>query len=212
MTIRPLRRSALLAALLLPAVCAAQPEKPAAGGVGIFTGLRAGGLLPVANGLDPTFVLQAEGAWAFALDRTLGAYLDIGYASPRTSGARTDPRLGVSGGEEQWQLQLVDVSLSFGPRYQRFVAPEIFLMGAAGPAFHFTRAVVTAKVGDADLGTNTEYAPRVAGVARVGAGYRLGPGAATAELRFDLAPVWHLVTGDANTSNLSLQVGYGMFF
>lgn len=172
--------------------------------------VRAGAAIPsLFNKLKPTYVLSLEGAYQFAFDQLLGAYVEGSYTAPTATGTRTDSRVTANGGEETWSLSVRDFGISVGPRVATQLSDSISLYGAIGPRLHLTRSIVTATAGDVNLGTNTEYSSRFGLALRAGLGISAGPGVLLVELAGEHLPVDHLITGDANTSQLSLQLGYG---
>ncbi len=165
----------------------------------------------VFNKLDTTFTVHAGAAWQFAFDRILGAFLDLSYAEPTARGARSDPRVVANGGAEDWTLAVRDFGIGFGPRVQFHLGALFDGYVGLGALVSFTRSVTSASAGDVPLGTHTEFNTRLGGLLRLGVGFKLGPGAVVLELAGNHVPVDHLITGDANTSSLSAQLGYAFY-
>ena len=173
---------------------------------------RLGGLFPsLFNELDTTFTVHAGVALQFAFARALGVFMDLSYCEPTATGSRNDPRLVVNGGDEKWQLAVRDLGVALGARAQFHLGSIFDGYLGVGPQLSFTRTVTSAVAGDTALGTHTEYSTRLGGLFRAGAGLKVGPGAIVLEVALAVTPVDHLITGDANTSGLSAQLGYAFY-
>ncbi len=173
--------------------------------------VRVGGVFPsFFNDLDSTFTVHAGGAWQFAFDRMLGVFADLSYAEPTAEGARIDPRLLTDQGAEEWSLSVRDFSIAVGPRVQFHLGALLDGYVGLGALVSFTRSITTAQAGEVALGSHTEFSSRFGGVLRLGVGFEVGPGSVVLELAGAHVPVDHLITGDANTSHLSAQLGYAL--
>jgi opacity protein-like surface antigen len=135
--------------------------------------------------------------------QSLAAVLELDWVRPATGGALGDPRL-VSGGSYALSDQQVGILLSAAYRARDLLVPGLTPFAAGGPGLYFHRASVTA-FGS----TNVETAAKVGFQLAAGADYRLGPGAAFAEVRYHFARVDFRTTGDANVGGfMAMGAGY----
>lgn len=175
--------------------------------------LKAGGHFPqIANRLDSNFDVILKVGYGVALDRRLQVFADFGYSQPSHTSNGSDPRLAYAGGEYSSTLTVRDFTTTFGAGYVfRLPYPQWMSYAGAGLQLHFLWSGVSGSAPCAWFGDQTETSTQVGGVAMVGAGYRLGPGAILGELRFGFTPVSQKVTGSGNIAALSLLLGYGLF-
>jgi hypothetical protein len=101
-----------------------------------------------------------------------------------------------------------DVGFTLGVQLLWPVSHGLVPYGGVGARMHLTHSVMEANAGSTDLLTNTEDSTRFGFLARVGLGWRLGPGMLVGELHGEWAPIDHRLTDDANTANLAIQLGY----
>jgi hypothetical protein len=203
----PMTTAATVAPPAKPVSLAAVPPAPAAHKDLRFD-LRLGGLFPAPfNSLRNSLVIEGGASWQLGvLDHRLGVFAGASYARPTAVGTRPDAR--VPGGVQQWDLRLRDFGISAGLQFVQPALPRLFFYGAAGAKLHLLRSVMKAYAGGQNLGTNDEQSTRLGLLLRAGSGYEIGPGAILGEIQFEGLSPRHFITGDSNTNNLSLQVGY----
>jgi hypothetical protein len=170
--------------------------------------LRVGGLIPTTK-LSTTFVVEGGFAYHFLLNHSLGAFIDASYAQPTASGTTSDPRLAA--GTSDWKLTVRDIGITIGAQYLRELLPAVLVYGGIGAKTYFTQSKIVSDSNGTPLGEHTGNSRRLGIAAKAGGGYRVGPGAVILELHYEYTPIDQLITGDANTANLSLQLGFALF-
>lgn len=187
------------------------PSTPAAPSQPQFlVGVQLGPSFPgIFNRLGTSGIGNVQAAWQLPfMQRELGVFFQLGYTQPSVSGTRVDPRLTGNGGVETWRLSVMDFALSFGADYVLQLPAGFIGFGALGLTVHLTHSVLDQSVGKESLGTASENSTRIGYVARLGAGYHLGPGYLTLELENEFAGIDHRLTGVANTAHLAPALGY----
>ena len=173
--------------LIAPKIGLFEPTSRLSGAV--FLGLEAGYLTP-------------------ALDHRLAVVLELDWVRPRASGAIADPRL-TGGNDGAYSLGNAEVGILLSAVYRLEDAlPGLTPYGGLGPGLYLHRTATTA-FGSTNIETEGRLGFQLLG----GADYRLGPGAAFAEVRYHFTRVDFLATGDANVGGfLALGVGYRLRF
>lgn len=202
-------------ALAEPALLASA-SRPASGIGLVLVGVRAGATFPQPfdNRLGTSFVVDVEGSFQLPvpkLERRLGIFLGAAYTQPGVTSTAHWDNVEANGGEVTRTLTQHDLSFALGGQWLQPIGAKLLVHGGVGVRMHLTRNVVTATAGDVDLGENAESSTRFGVTARLGVGYRLGPGALTFDLHLDYAPVAQLVSGESNTAAVSAQLGYVIF-
>ena len=212
------------ASLLLVAASATPPPEelpmstaapaPAAAGhdlIGIELMPKVGGLVPWSK-LGLTWNVDLEVGYLLpVLDRQLAVVVDVGYAQPTHSQTVTDTRVG--GGSYTDQITQRQLQLFIGPKYFIFDTNSQWLpFVAAGVKLHLLRSEIVGSANGQPFGENDETSTQVGGAVRGGLGFKLGPGHLAAELEVAYAGLHQTVTGDTDSADVSLQVGYVFLF
>ncbi len=172
----------------------------------IVAGLKFGGIASF-NGLDPFVNGAVKGGYILpALNRGIGIYADIAYTVPTATGESPDPR--VPGGKYSWtltqkQLTITPMVVYRITRFGRFV-PYVGL----GPRIYIFESITEGKAGGQTILETKERSTKVGGAIPLGVDFKIGPGAALAELLFEIGPLNHALTGDTTTAATSLSLGY----
>jgi hypothetical protein len=168
--------------------------------------------VPLAK-LGPAPSLALEGAYALpVLERRLRVGLELRLFVPRpgvggvgATGTLTDPA--VQGGTAfNWSLvvQMLAIALPVSYRYD---AGAWAVGGGLAPALYLAHSGVTAFELE-NKETDTLFGGEVFGAFD----YKLGPGAVTAEVRYNLVFVDFRATGNAHAGSITAAVGYRYSF
>ena len=176
-------------------------------GVGVYVPTIINDMLPhVAASLDVGVQLPFH-------DRRLSVMVGGAYSPPGLSGEGTDPRLGDSGANWNYEMSTHEVLISLGLVYRilppgtAVVVPYVGLVAR----LYLLHTTVTGEGNGSPLGEHTEQSTNFGGALIVGGEVPLGPGALMFELLFGISDLPHRITGDTNTGALALHVGYRFF-
>jgi hypothetical protein len=192
--------------VLVKTVTRREPAAPAA-----LVGARIGATIPQPfNQLSSSFLVEVEGAYQLPFwRRRLGLFADAAYTQPSLHGTRTaDPRVVPNGGVVTWDVSLEELSFALGAQLRWSFGRWLVPYAGAGARLTLTRTTLTQKAGTADFGTLHEESTRVGFLGRLGCGLHLGPGDVVLELQVEYTTIDHLLTGDGNTGQLAIQLGY----
>jgi outer membrane protein W len=199
-----------LALLGVSAEAAAQDKPaadPSAKPKGAFVaGAKFGGIASF-NGLDPFINGAVEVGYILpVLNRGLGIYADVAYTVPTATGEASDPR--VPTGNYSWtltqkQLTVTPMIVYRMTRFGRFVP-----YAGVGPRIYMFESITEGKAGNEVILETKERSTKVGAAVPIGLDIQIGPGAALAELMFEIGPLTHALTGDTNTAATSLSLGY----
>jgi hypothetical protein len=205
--------SALLLAVLAPTTGArAQEQDEADSPSGAFLlGGKVGGIASF-NGLDPFVHGGVELGYVFsALDRGLGAYLQLEYSAPGASGHVDEDfaRERVPSGGYDWELTQKELVLQPTFLYRMTsLSDSVTPYAGLGLRMYLLEDTVLGKAGDESLGETRERSTKWGAGLPLGAEFALGPGGITAELLLQWGPLAHTLTGDTHLGGMSLFVGY----
>jgi hypothetical protein len=144
--------------------------------------------------------------------RHLGLMFAVSYTQPETARTYTDPRLTQNSGLTSYSHTVRDLGLTLAPTLWFPMGKMVIPYASAGLKVHFYRNDVQGSAGDSSpFGENQEPKRRAGFVGRLGAGFRMGPGALTGDVTIDAAPVYEVTTGDANAGDLIVSLGYSLF-
>ena len=169
-------------------------------------GAKFGGIASF-NGLGPFINGAVEFGYILpALNRGIGIYTDLAYTVPTATGESTDPR--VPSGKYSWtltqkQLTVTPMVVYRMTRFGRFVP-----YAGVGPRIYMFESITEGKAGSEIILETKERSTMVGAAIPVGVDFKVGPGAALAELLFEIGPLDHALTGDTHTAATSLSLGY----
>lgn len=177
----------------------------------VTLGVKAGVYVPsIINDLNPHADLALEVGYMLPfLERRLALAFEAAWAPPGVSDGKSDPRLGDSGGDWDFDVTTQELKLSFGPMF-RFLPPgETFVpyVGMLARAY-LIETTVTGSGDGQSFGENSEVSTEWGFVTMLGGELRLGPGVALLEVTFGWSDLPHRITGDTSTGAMSFLLGY----
>lgn len=178
---------------------------PAPAGVGVEIALKVGGAVPLAK-LGPSLSAALEGAYALpVLDKKLRVGIEARYQQPGTAGTLTDPA--VQGGAPfayTFESHFVALALPLSYRYD---GGAWAISGGVAPALYLVHVIDTAFAL-----ANEETDTRIGAEAFGAFDYKLGPGAVTAEVRYNFVTWEFRSTGSAHAGAITASAGYRYTF
>jgi hypothetical protein len=162
------------------------------------------------RGLEPFMHAGIELGYIFpALDRSLGALLQVEYSVPSAEG-NMDQSFGqerVPGGG--FRSQLLQKELVLQPTFlyrMTSLFDSITPFVGLGLRVYLLESIITAKAEDETIEETTERSTEFGGGLPIGAEFALGPGALTGEVMLQWGPLSHLLSG--HLSGVSAFAGY----
>jgi hypothetical protein len=180
----------------------------------VLLGAKVGGIASF-NGLDPFVHGAIEVGYVFpALNRGLGAYLQVEYSAPKTDGTVDEgrERERIPGGAYNWHItqQEFVFAPTFVYRLTR-LSDKLTPYVGIGPRIYLLKNTTRGDAGGVTIDETTEQSTKWGVGLPLGAELVLGPGSLIAELMFQWGPLKHTLTGDTHLGGASLSVGYRMF-
>ena len=179
----------------------------------VLLGAKVGGLASF-NGLDPFVHGAIEAGYVFpALNRGLGAYLQVEYSAPATDGKVNEKleRDRVPGGAYNWHIRQQE--LVFAPTFLyrlTTLSETITPFVGVGPRIYLIKDTTRGDANGVTIDETTEKSTKWGLGLPLGAEIALGPGKLIGELMFQWGPLKHTLTGDTHLGGASLAVGYRM--
>jgi hypothetical protein len=179
----------------------------------VLLGAKVGGLASF-NGLDPFVHGAIEAGYVFpALNRGLGAYLQVEYSAPSTDGKVNEKfdRDRVPGGAYNWHIRQQE--LVFAPTFLyrlTTLSDTITPYVGVGPRIYLIKDTTRGDANGVSIDETTEKSTKWGLGLPLGAELALGPGKLIGELMFQWGPLKHTLTGDTHLGGASLAVGYRM--
>lgn len=177
----------------------------------ILLGGKIGGIASF-NGLDPFVHGGVELGYVFpALDRGVGALLQVEYSAPTTEGtvAETFTPERVPSGGYRWKLLQKQLVLQPTFLYRMTsLSDTITPYVGLGLRVYLLQSVTSGKAGGQTIEETTENSTKFGVGLPLGAEFALGPGALTGEVLLQWGPMLHTLTGDSHLGGTSVLVGY----
>lgn len=179
----------------------------------VLLGAKVGGLASF-NGLDPFVHGAIEAGYVFpALNRGLGAYLQVEYSAPATDGKVNEKfeRDRVPSGAYNWHIRQQE--LVFAPTFLyrlTTLSDTITPFVGVGPRIYLIKDTTRGDANGVTIDETTEKSTKWGLGLPLGAEIALGPGKLIGELMFQWGPLKHTLTGDTHLGGASLAVGYRM--
>ena len=142
--------------------------------------------------------------------KSLAPFVSVAYAQPGVESELMDPRVG----NYTTTTTQRELTTTIGAMWRFLPAGgALNIYAAAGLRVWFLKTLTRGAVvaGSAFL-QNTETSTRIGGALAGGAEYRVGPGAAVAEIDVGGSDLPHLITGDVTTTAVGVNIGYRLMF
>ena len=207
-----------LTTVAIPALAAAEQQSDTAGSTsesptksahrsGVLLGAKVGGVVPF-GGLSPNARVGVDLGYVFPwANGSFGAWLDVDFAAPKSSGTKTgDPR--VPSGGYDWHLTEQELAIMPVFVYRLTSLGSIVPYAGIGPRIYMLRSTVRGNAGGSAIAETTEQSTKLGVGVPIGAELRLGPGAALAELLLEYGSLDHTATGTTNSGGINLLLGY----
>ncbi|HET8934222.1 MAG TPA: hypothetical protein VFN67_12305 [Polyangiales bacterium] len=179
----------------------------------VLLGAKVGGLASF-NGLDPFVHGAIEAGYVFpALNRGLGAYLQVEYSAPSTDGKVNEAfdRDRVPGGAYNWHIRQQELVLAPTFLYRLTMLSDVITpYVGVGPRIYLIKDTTRGDANGVSIDETTEKSTKWGLGLPLGAELALGPGKLIGELMFQWGPLAHTLTGDTHLGGASLAIGYRM--
>ncbi len=182
------------------------PETPRRADLALQTGI----VLPqVASHLGSAVGIRLD--VGVRLGGRLSVFGAVGYSQPGVSHSQSDPRLAA--GDYTTSTTQRELTLATGLVWRFLPMTGTFNVYAGlGAKVYLLETITSGSSSGQSFGENRETSTRSGATGLGGLEYRLGFGAACAELELGGSDLPHLITGDVATTAVAFTVGYRLFF
>ena len=199
-------RNATVLVLVLLAAAARADEAPGRLQLGVGAGVE---LPQITTELGSALCASIE--VGYRVWRNLSPFVAVGYSQPPADHTGSDPRLSAVG-YRSWTTQR-ELTITLGAMWRlRPPGSRVNAFGALGARLYFLETMTGGSAGGRSFLDNRETSTRLGAAGAVGAELRLGPGAAVGAVEVGGSDLPHLITGNVQTTAVSVEIGYRVFY